>query len=150
MACETRRFNFGIPILIPVSLRSILTSSSHQRLRITASLPFTFSKALLPSPILAICPAHLNLVDLITLTILGECIVIIIIIIIILIITNVTLAHRVEGGGRIKSLLFFNYTRSNVNENVSINLMYIPVSPLQVMELLFDIATPSLLLIKIY
>ena len=29
-------------------------------------------KALLPSSILATCPAHLNLVDLITLTILGE------------------------------------------------------------------------------
>ena len=34
-------------------------------------LPVTILKAL-PSSILATCPAHLNLVDLITLTILGE------------------------------------------------------------------------------
>ena len=35
-------------------------------------LPVKMLKALLPSSILAICPAHLNLLDLITLTILGE------------------------------------------------------------------------------
>ena len=35
-------------------------------------LPVKILKDLLPSPILATCPAHLNLLDLITLTILGE------------------------------------------------------------------------------
>ena len=35
-------------------------------------LPFKILKALLPSSILATCPAHLNLLDLINLTILGE------------------------------------------------------------------------------
>ena len=35
-------------------------------------LPVNILKALLPSSILATCPAHLNLLDLITLTILGE------------------------------------------------------------------------------
>ena len=35
-------------------------------------LPVTILKPLLPSSILATCPAHLNLLDLITLTILGE------------------------------------------------------------------------------
>ena len=35
-------------------------------------LPVKVLKALLPSSILATCPTHLNLLDLITLTILGE------------------------------------------------------------------------------
>jgi hypothetical protein len=35
-------------------------------------LPVKILKALLPSSILAVCPAHINLLDLITLTILGE------------------------------------------------------------------------------
>ena len=35
-------------------------------------LPFKIPKALLPSSILAKLPAHLNLLDLITLTVLGE------------------------------------------------------------------------------
>ena len=35
-------------------------------------LPVKSFKALLPSSILATCPAHLNVLDLITLTILGE------------------------------------------------------------------------------
>ena len=35
-------------------------------------LPVKILKALLPSSILATCPVHLNLLDLITLTILGE------------------------------------------------------------------------------
>ena len=35
-------------------------------------LPVKILKALLPSSILATCPAHLNLLDLITLTIFGE------------------------------------------------------------------------------
>ena len=38
----------------------------------SVGLPVKILKALLPSSILATCPAHLNLLDLITLTILGE------------------------------------------------------------------------------
>ena len=57
--------------------RSILILSSHLRLGLPkglfpVGLPFKILKALLPSSILATCPAHLNLLDLITLTILGE------------------------------------------------------------------------------
>ena len=51
--------------------------SSHLRLGLpkdlfSVGLPVKILKELLPSSILATCPAHLNLVDLITLTILGE------------------------------------------------------------------------------
>ena len=54
-----------------------LILSSHLRLGLPkgifpVGLPVEILKALLPSSILATCPAHLNLLDLITLTILGE------------------------------------------------------------------------------
>ena len=39
---------------------------------LSVGLPVKILKALLPSSILATCPAHLNLLDLITLTKLGE------------------------------------------------------------------------------
>ena len=65
------------PSLIPISSRSILILSSHQRLGLPkglfpVSLPCKILKALLPSCILATCPVHLNLLDLINLTILDE------------------------------------------------------------------------------
>ena len=63
------------PALIPIFLRSILILSSRLRLPkglFPVGLPVKILKALLPSYILATCPAHLNLLDLITLTILGE------------------------------------------------------------------------------
>ena len=64
-------------MLIPISLRSILILSSHLRLGLPeglfpVGLPVEILKAFLPSSIQATCPAHLNLLDLITLTILGE------------------------------------------------------------------------------
>ena len=47
--------------------------ASHLRLGLLKGLlPVKTIKALLSSSILATCPAHLNLLDLITLTILGE------------------------------------------------------------------------------
>ena len=63
--------------IIPISSRSILILSSHLRVSLPkglfpVGLPVKILKALLPSSILATCPAHLNLLDLITLTILGE------------------------------------------------------------------------------
>ena len=62
---------------MPISLRSILIVSSHPRLGLPIGIfPVGVSvkilKALLPSSILATWPAHLNLLDLITLTILVE------------------------------------------------------------------------------
>ena len=65
------------PALIPISSRSIPILSSHLRLGLPkglfpVGLPVKIFKALLPSSTLATCPAHLNLLDLITLTILGE------------------------------------------------------------------------------
>ena len=59
------------------SSRSILILSSHLRLGLSnglfpVGLPVNIMKALLPSSVLATCPAHLILLDLITLTILGE------------------------------------------------------------------------------
>ena len=45
---------------------------SHLTPNVTVGLPVKILKALLPSSILATSPAHLNLLDLITLTILGE------------------------------------------------------------------------------
>ena len=62
---------------MPISLRSILILSSHLRLGLhndpfPVGLPVKILKALLPFSILATCPAHLNLLDLFTLTILGE------------------------------------------------------------------------------
>ena len=66
--------NHQFPTLIP---RSIPILSSHLRLGFPkglspVGLPVKILKALLPSSILATCPAHLNLLDLITLTMLGE------------------------------------------------------------------------------
>ena len=66
-----------IPALIPISSRSILILSSHLRLGLPTGLfpvglHVKILKALLPSSILATCHAHLYLLDLITLTILGE------------------------------------------------------------------------------
>ena len=93
MAYGTRRFNAAFtralqqflswaestqfPALIHISSRSILILSSHLRLGLAKVLlpvgsPVAFFKALLPSSILATCPAHLNLLYLITQTILGE------------------------------------------------------------------------------
>ena len=65
------------PSLIPISSRSILILSSHLRLALPkglfpVGLPVKSFKALVPSSILATCPAHLNLLDLIILTISGE------------------------------------------------------------------------------
>ena len=64
-------------VLIPISLRSILILSSHLRLGLPNSffpvgLPAKILKALLPSFIMATWPVHLNLPDVITLTLLGE------------------------------------------------------------------------------
>jgi hypothetical protein len=63
--------------MIPISLRSILILFSHQRLGLPNGLfPVGLSvkilKALLSSSILATWHAHLNLLHLLTLTILGE------------------------------------------------------------------------------
>ena len=66
------------PSLIPISSRSILILASHLRLGLPkdlfpVGLALKILKALLPSSILATYPAHLNLLDLITLTnILGD------------------------------------------------------------------------------
>ena len=62
---------------ISISLKSILILSSHLRLglpkgQFSVGLPVKILKALLPSSILATSPAHLNLLDLMTLTVLGE------------------------------------------------------------------------------
>ena len=63
--------------MTPISLRSILILSSNLGLALPKGLfpvgvPVKILKALLNSSILATCPAHLNFLDLITLTILGE------------------------------------------------------------------------------
>ena len=73
---ETNQPQF--PALKPISSRSILILSSHLRLGLSKGLfplglPVNILKELLLSSILATCPAHLNLLDLIALTILGEC-----------------------------------------------------------------------------
>ena len=58
------------PIVLIHILRSILTLTSHLRLGLPkgifpVGLPVKMLKALLPSSILATCPVHLNVVDLI-------------------------------------------------------------------------------------
>jgi len=60
-----------------ISSRFILILSSQLRLGlpkgiVPVCLPVKILKALLPSSVQATCNAHLNLLDLITLTILGE------------------------------------------------------------------------------
>ena len=65
------------PQWYPISSRSILILSSQLRLGLPKGLfpiglPVKILQALLPSSIMATCRAHLNLLDLITLTILGE------------------------------------------------------------------------------
>ena len=93
MAYGTRRFNAAFTralqwslfrvestqflVLILISLRSILTLSSHLRLGLPkclfpVGLPVKTLIALLPFSILTTWPAHLNVLDLITLTILSE------------------------------------------------------------------------------
>ena len=62
---------------IQYNIRSIIILFAHLRLGLSKSLfpagvPVKILKALLHSYILATCPAHLNLLDLITLAILGE------------------------------------------------------------------------------
>ena len=66
-----------IPRIATYIFKIILILSSHLRLGLPkglfpVGLPVKNLKALLPSSILATCPAHLYLIDLITLTILGE------------------------------------------------------------------------------
>ena len=84
--CRIHKGSSIIPILsgiIPIPRidtylqRSILILCSHLRLGypkglFPVGLPFKILKALLLSSILATCPSHLNLLDLITLTILSE------------------------------------------------------------------------------
>ena len=92
MAYGTRRFNATFTrtlqyslsrakstqflILIPISLRYIQILFSHLRVGLpkylSVGVPVNILKALLPYSILATWPAHLNLLELITLTILGE------------------------------------------------------------------------------
>ena len=93
MAYEIRRFNAAFPwalqyslswaespellVLIQISLKSILIVSFHLRLGLpeglfTVGLSIKILKGLLTSSILAILPAHIMLLNFITLTILGE------------------------------------------------------------------------------
>jgi hypothetical protein len=63
--------------MISIFSRSILILSSHLLLSLykglfPVGLPVKIFKALLPSSILGTCPTYLNLLDLITLTKLGE------------------------------------------------------------------------------
>ena len=67
----TRPVSTQFLILIPISSRFILILSSHLRLGLPkglfpAGVPVKILKALIPSSILATCPAHLNIQDLIT------------------------------------------------------------------------------------
>ena len=67
----------SIQFLAFISLKSILILSSHLLLGFPKGLfpvgvPVNILKALIPSSILATCPAYLNFLDLITLTTLGE------------------------------------------------------------------------------
>ena len=76
ITCSMSRIN-QILRMIHIYLRPILILSSHLRLGLPkglfpVSLPVKTLKVLLPSSILVTCPARLNLLDLITLTILGE------------------------------------------------------------------------------
>ena len=73
---ETNRLNYS-NLYVLISLGSILILCSHPRLGLPEfffpiGLPDKILKAVLPSSILATCPAHRNLLDLITLNVLGE------------------------------------------------------------------------------
>ena len=93
MAYGTRRFNAAFTralqyslswtestrflVLLAISLRSILILSSHVRLGFpkdlfSVGLSIKIFKEILPSFIQATSPTHLNLLDLITMTIFGE------------------------------------------------------------------------------
>ena len=84
MAYGTRRFNAAftsapiIPILSrinPFTRTDTYLFKVHSNIVLPSTpvgLPVKILKALLPSFILAACPAHLNILDLINLTILGE------------------------------------------------------------------------------
>ena len=66
-----------IPHFDTYFFKILLILSSHIRLGLPkglfpVGLPVKILKTLLPSSILATCPVHLNLVDLTTLTMLGE------------------------------------------------------------------------------
>ena len=63
--------------LTPIYLRLILIVPSHLHIAFRkrlfpVGLPVNILKALLPCSILAICPAHFNVIQLMTLNILGE------------------------------------------------------------------------------
>ena len=60
------------PHLFKVHSNIVLPSTPRPPQRYISCLPVKILKALLPSSILTTCPVHLNLLDLITLTILGE------------------------------------------------------------------------------
>ena len=81
IAYGTRRFNAAFTwaeltqffVWRPISLRSYLILSSHLRLGLPKGLfPVGLTDKILKTLLHAICPAHLNLPALITLTILGE------------------------------------------------------------------------------
>ena len=76
MAYETRRFTPNPrtdTYLFKVHSNIVLPPTPRPpKGLLPLGLPVKILKALLDSSILAICPAHLNLLDFITLTILGE------------------------------------------------------------------------------
>ena len=59
-------------IIVPIHKKGDRMDCNNYRGIFPVGFPVEILKALLPSSILTTCPAHLNLLDLITLTILGE------------------------------------------------------------------------------